>query len=226
MKAGIRWGMVIDLRKCFGCGACVVACAEANQITPNLWRRVFDCGVGRPPERQRLYLPLSCMHCNEPPCEKVCPTSATFKRADGIVDIDSAKCIGCGYCIVACPYFARAIIFLNEYNLENRLMAAASKSGATPTNYIGTSTKCNFCRARIDVGLEMGLEPGKDPDASPACVVNCTAEALYFGDLNDPKSHVAQLVRENHTVCLQEALNTQPSIHYIVDPENLNNRLY
>ena len=118
MTSKVRWGMVIDLRKCFGCGACVVACAEANQVTPNLWRRVFDCGVSRPPGRKRLYLPLSCMHCNEPPCEKVCPTTATFQRADGIVDIDDTKCIGCGYCIVACPYFARVIIFLNEYNLD------------------------------------------------------------------------------------------------------------
>ena len=104
-------------------------------------------------------------------------------------------------------------------------MAGASKSGVNTTNYIGTSTKCNFCRPRIDAGLEKGLEPGEDPDASPACVINCTAEALTFGDLNDPKSRVAQLVRENHTVCLQEALDTQPSIHYIVDPENFHNKM-
>jgi phenylacetyl-CoA:acceptor oxidoreductase 27-kDa subunit len=214
-----RWGMVIDLRKCFGCGACVVACAEANKISPNLWRRVFDCGLSRPPKRQRLYLPINCMHCDEPPCKKVCPTTATFQRSDGIVDIDFKKCIGCGYCIVACPYYARTIIFLNEYNIESLVMGGGNESRASIPDYLGVCTKCNFCKARLDAGIERGLKPGKDPEASPVCVVQCTAEAIYFGDLNDSQSQVARLVRENITFCFQENLGTQPRIYYIVNTD-------
>jgi phenylacetyl-CoA:acceptor oxidoreductase subunit 1 len=213
-----RWGMVIDLRKCIGCGACVVACAEANKINPNLWRRVFDCGISRSPMRQRLYLPLNCMHCDDPPCEKVCPTTATYRRPDGIVDIDLDKCIGCGYCIVACPYHARAIIFLNEYNIENRVMGACNELSAAMPDYLGVCTKCNFCNARLDAGIEKGLKPGEDSEASPACVVHCTAEALHFGDLNDSKSQVTRLVRENKTFCLREDLGTHPRVYYIVNP--------
>jgi phenylacetyl-CoA:acceptor oxidoreductase subunit 1 len=213
-----RWGMVIDLRKCIGCGACVVACAEANKINSNLWRRVFDCGISRPPMRQRLYLPLNCMHCDDPPCEKVCPTTATYRRPDGIVGIDLDKCIGCGYCIVACPYHARAIIFLNEYNIENRVMGAGNEPSVAMPDYLGVCTKCNFCNARLDSGIEKGLKPGEDSEASPACVVHCTAGALHFGDLNDSESQVTHLVSENKTFCLREDLGTQPRVYYIVNP--------
>lgn len=215
----MRWGMVIDLRKCFGCGACVVACAEANKINPNLWRRVFDCGISSPPKRQRLYLPINCMHCDEPPCEEVCPTNATYQRLDGIVDIDFGKCIGCGYCILACPYYARAIIFSNEYNIESQVMGSGNKSCASIPDYLGVCTKCNFCRPRVDAALKKGLKPGVDLEASPACVVNCTAKAIHFGDLSDSQSEVSILIRENHTCCLQEHLKTKPSVYYIIDTD-------
>lgn len=214
-----RWGMVIDLRKCFGCGACVVACAEANKINPNLWRRVFDCGINRSPKRQRLYLPMNCMHCDEPPCEKVCPSTATYRRPDGIVDIDLDKCIGCGYCIVACPYHARTIIYLNEYDIERRVMGGRDQFRAAAPDYLGVCTKCNFCKERMAAGIEKGLKPGEDVEASPACVAQCTAEALHFGDLNDSQSKVARLVRENKTFCLREDLETHPRIYYIVNPD-------
>ena len=212
-----RWGMVIDLRKCIGCGACVVSCAEANKINPNLWRRVFDCGIGPPPKRKRLFLPLNCMHCSEPSCETVCPTTATHRRLDGIVDVDYQKCVGCGYCIAACPYYARAIIFLNEYDRESLVMGGGHEPRTSIPNYLGVCTKCNFCRPRVDAGLKKGLRPGEDPEASPACVVQCTAHALHFGDLNDPQSRVSVLVRENQTFCLREDLKTRPAIYYIVD---------
>lgn len=223
MASSARWGMVIDLKKCFGCGTCVVACAQANQITSNHWRRVFECGVGGSPRRQRLYLPLSCMHCGDPPCEAVCPTTATFKRPDGIVDIDHEKCIGCGYCMVACPYHARVILFLNEYDLETRVMVEGS--AVSLPDYIGVATKCCFCRPRIDRGIEKGLTPGVDREATPACVNHCTAGALYFGNLNDPGREVARLVRENRTLCLQEALGTQPRVYYLADMDLLEDEL-
>jgi phenylacetyl-CoA:acceptor oxidoreductase 27-kDa subunit len=208
--------MIIDLRKCFGCGACVVACAQANRNTPNHWRRVFDCGVNAPPQRSRLFLPLNCMHCGNPPCESVCPTTATFIRPDGIVDIDYDKCIGCGYCIVACPYYARVILFSNEHDMETRIMSPGTKVAAP--EYLSVASKCCFCRPRIERGIEKGLTPGMDEEATPACVNHCTAGAIQFGDLNDPNSEVARMKKNNQTICLQESLGTQPFVFYIGDP--------
>jgi phenylacetyl-CoA:acceptor oxidoreductase subunit 1 len=209
--------MVIDMRKCFGCGACVVACAQANKVTPNHWRRVFDCGVSGAPERRRLFLPLNCNHCSNPTCETVCPTTATYKRPDGIVDIDYDKCIGCGYCIVACPYYARVILFLNEYDLETRIMATGDSTAVAP-DHQSVASKCCFCRPRIERGIANGLTPGKDQEATPACAVHCTAKAISFGNLNDPDSEVSRLKRNNPTICLQESLGTQPFVFYIGDP--------
>jgi phenylacetyl-CoA:acceptor oxidoreductase 27-kDa subunit len=219
VERSVRWGMAIDLRKCFGCGACVVACAEANKITSNHWRRVFTCGVSAPPERRRSYLPLNCMHCVKPPCETVCPTTATFRRPDGIVDIDHEKCIGCGYCITACPYYARVILFMNDYDLEALIMTGRSATSAP--DYRGVATKCCFCRPRIDRGLAKGLTPGVDPEATPACVNHCTAGAMCFGNLDDPQSKVAQLIRENRPLCLQKSLGTEPKVYYLSETDGV-----
>jgi phenylacetyl-CoA:acceptor oxidoreductase subunit 1 len=132
------------------------------------------------------------------------------------VDIDYQKCIGCGYCIVACPFYARVILFTNEYDIETRIMAQASAL-AKPDD-VKVASKCCFCRPRIDRGLENGLKPGVDEGATPACVNHCSAKAIYFGDLNDPDSDVAALLRDNQAICLQKSLGTQPCVFYIGDP--------
>ena len=205
--------MVIDLRKCVGCGACSVICDQTNKLAFNRWRRVFDCGVSDAPERQRLCMPLSCMHCNDAPCREVCPTGATHRRTDGIIDIDYSRCIGCGYCIMACPYHARSILFQNEYAME----VGTLDGDVSPENRLGVATKCNFCRPRIDEGLKKGLIPGRNPEASPACVISCSAGALFFGDFDNPDSEASGLIRDNMTVLLQEELETHPSVYYLVD---------
>jgi phenylacetyl-CoA:acceptor oxidoreductase subunit 1 len=206
--------MVIDLRKCIGCGSCSVICDYTNKLSYNKVRRVFDCGLGSSPERLRTCLPLSCMHCSSPPCLDVCPTAATYQREDGIIDVDAELCIGCGTCVVACPYMARSIIFQDEYAAE---VGELEGDGNAFPDRIGTCIKCNFCLPRIDAGLAKGISPGKDPEATPACVVNCSSKALHFGDLYDPESVVSLLVRENRTVHLQEELGTEPSVYYIFD---------
>lgn len=213
----IRWGMVIDLRKCVGCGACAVVCGRTNKISTNLWRRVVDCGVSAPPERERTCLPMSCMHCDDPPCLSVCPTKATFQHPNGIVDIDETLCVGCGYCILACPYRARVIIFHGDYDLEEESISESKEANSFKSDHIGVCTKCNFCLPRVEIGLSKGLRPGTDKEASPACAINCTANAIHFGNLNDPDSEVSQLIKNNKTVCLQEELGTGPSIYYILD---------
>lgn len=212
-----HWTMIIDLRKCIGCGACAVSCGMANITETNMWRRVFDCGTLANLERRRLSLPMSCMHCHIPPCHKVCPTTATYIREDGIVDIDPKKCIGCGYCVVACPYLARVIMVHNEAVEEKRVMTATLEKPSKGEEYLNVATKCNFCKTRVDKGLAKGLTPGVDREATPACVVNCTADALHFGDLDDPRSEVRRLLDESKVMCLQEEIGTRPALYYIVD---------
>lgn len=200
--------MVIDLRQCFGCRTCSVVCGQKNNTPDKFWRKVEELGVDENGQRQRFFLPISCMHCEAPPCESVCPTQATFRREDGVVDINADRCIGCGYCILACPYRVRTIFYGHlDFELKDHVELQDRK---------GTCTKCNFCADRIDSGLSQGLQPGVDEQATPACVVNCSAEALYFGDLKDPKSTVSQLMRQNRTMRINPECDTEPSIYYII----------
>ena len=192
-----HWVMVIDLRKCIGCQACVVACKSENNVPLGVFRTwvevvevgqmaadpdgpvVTDAGTFRP-NVKRFSLPRMCNQCDEPPCVEVCPVQATYKRADGPVLIDYAKCIGCGYCINACPYDAR---FFNPVQQ--------------------TADKCTFCVHRIDRGL------------LPACVTSCVARARVFGDANDHHSEVAQLLAQFPTQQLKSTLGTNPQVFYI-----------
>lgn len=210
-KATPRWGMVIDLRKCIGCKACVNGCAAAHQ---NTWKKVNDCGITGYPERHRTFLHLSCMHCSNPPCLTACPTSATYRRPDGIVDIDYRRCVGCGYCIVACPFRAR-MIYTKEHDFEVNDLSRKLRIRYAGTELGGVCTKCNFCRDRIDAGIGRGLKPGVDADASPVCMISCSAGAIAFGDLEDPDAKVARLIAENKTARLEEELETGPSIYFI-----------
>jgi phenylacetyl-CoA:acceptor oxidoreductase subunit 1 len=163
---------------------------------------------------QKKFLTVGCMHCNSPPCLAVCPTTATKRRSNGIVEIDLELCVGCGACILACPYKAREINTTDEvsheinYEQENLCSKNADR--------IGICTKCDFCASRMDAGLKKGLQPGQDFEATPICVRYCIAEAMYFGDLDDPKSKVSKLIRENKTVRLNEELHTDPCVFYIL----------
>jgi len=209
-----RWGMAIDLRRCIGCQTCTIACKLDNGTPPNIyWRLVKDIEIGRYPNVKRIFLPLQCMHCAEPPCLAVCPTTATQKREDGIVYIDYSRCIGCGYCILACPYDARWLVKERRGFFNSELTKPEQLS---PLNdKIGVCTKCDFCMDRIDEGLARGLNPGVDPEATPVCVGSCIAKALVFGDLDDPDSEVSRIVRERSAFRLLTEMGTEPSIYYV-----------
>jgi phenylacetyl-CoA:acceptor oxidoreductase 27-kDa subunit len=186
----MRWGMVIDLRRCVGCQTCTIACKQENALPAGTaWRFVADCEVGEYPDVRRMFLPIQCMQCADPPCVGVCPTGASRQRSDGIVWIDADQCIGCGYCAVACSFQGR--------HLVNGIM-----------------TKCNFCMARIDRGRAQGLVPGRDAEATPMCAVACITEAIVFGDLDDPSSRVARLVAESSAQPLMAELGSRPSVYY------------
>ncbi len=200
----MRYGMVIDLKRCIGCYACVAACrAENATSTGVMFSRVERLEWGKYPAVKRMALPLLCMHCQEPPCMDVCPTGATKQRADGIVWIDKDLCIGCRYCMLACPYSAR-------YFFDREVPYFGNGNGKTPfeeegaaKHTPGTVEKCDFCSARVDQGLE------------PACVANCPTKARIFGDLDDPGSDVSGLVRDRGAAPLNPEAETDPSVFYL-----------
>lgn len=201
-----RWGMVIDLRRCIGCNACTVACKAEHGTPPGvLFTRVLVKEVGTYPAVRRLYIPVLCNHCQNAPCEEVCPTEATHRQDGGVVLVDRNKCMGCRACYEACPY-------QNRFYLDSDLLSEGYFCGElTPFETVkyqgfekGTVVKCNFCVHRLEKGLP------------PACVVTCLTEARIFGDLDDPNSQVSRLIREQETVQLLPECNTNPSVFYIL----------
>ncbi len=196
-----RWGMLIDVAKCSdGCDACVTACraengwAEPKNLeTDAQWIRKVT--VRDPASGSVRSLPLMCQHCASAPCTDVCPTGASFKRADGIVLVDKHLCIGCRYCMMACPFKARS--FIHE-ELEDQ--KAHAPRG------MGTVESCTLCVHRVDAGQ------------IPACVENCAATgggAMMFGDLNDPNSEISRRVAELSATRLRADLGVDPGVRYV-----------
>lgn len=195
-----RWGMLIDTSKCGeGCDACVSACNEENGIvghgrpeTDAQWIRtvsVRDLQTGHV-----TTLPMMCQHCAEPPCVDVCPTGASFKRADGIVLVDKHICIGCRYCMMACPYKARS--FIHEDTTGQKPHAPRGK---------GTVESCTLCVHRVDTGR------------IPACVEACDRDggkAMAFGDLKDPNSDIAKRLKSEPSTEIREDLRLNTGVRY------------
>jgi len=211
-----RWAMAADLRRCIGCQTCTAACRQANATPPEVqWRKVLDIETGEFPDVRRSFVPVGCMHCGVPPCEHVCPTTATKQRVDGMVTIDYDLCIGCGYCAVACPYQARHIVHRARFAWNGE--PAPDERVRFDSERIAVATKCTFCVDRIDAGTAKGLKPGVDPEATPACVNSCIAGALVFGDRDDPASPLSKLLAEAEHFRMHEELGTDPGMYYIVD---------
>jgi Fe-S-cluster-containing dehydrogenase component len=203
-----RYGMVIDLKRCYGCYSCVMACKLANHTPPGVfWSRVLRGEMGEYPNSVRQALPVLCNQCEEPDCMKVCPTGATYQTEDKIVRIDKNKCIGCKYCMMACPYGARYTVHewksyfpeglpISEYE-EYSKQAWEAKSG------VGVSTKCDFCIDRRAEGKEV------------ACVQACPAKARVFGDLDDPESEISYLIKTKRGFVLRPEMGTEPKVYYL-----------
>jgi phenylacetyl-CoA:acceptor oxidoreductase subunit 1 len=206
--------MLADLERCVGCQTCTAACRHANATSPSVqWRKVLDVESGSYPDVRRTFVPVGCQHCDDPPCMHVCPTTATRKRADGIVTIDYGICIGCAYCDVACPYQARFKIEAPRFAYGRAAMPQEEER--EDPELFGVAQKCTFCVNRIDAGLARGLTPGIDPEATPACVNSCIATALHFGDVDDPNSNVSQLLREQKHFRMHDEVGTGSRFYYL-----------
>lgn len=206
--------MVIDLKRCVGCQTCTIACKQEHGLPPEtFWRFVADCEVGEYPNVRRLFLPMQCMHCGNAPCVPVCPTGASQQRPDGIVWVDYARCVGCGYCALACPYRARHLIHEASWYFPDGPTPA--EAAADQPERHGVMTKCTFCLDRVDTGQALGLEPGTAAAATPMCSVACIANAIHFGDLEDPGSVVSRLVKDRGGVQLLPECGTDPSVYYL-----------
>lgn len=203
-----KWGMAVDLERCLGCWTCAVVCKEENNVPMGMWwNRIANIGAGgldvpsgAYPDLELSYLPLACQHCEDAPCVKVCPTAATYKREDGIVLIDYDRCIGCRYCMAACPYGVRVF----NWGEPKRIPEFQYGSAKVPARPKGVVEKCTFCVHRVDQGL------------LPACVYSCPAQARIFGDLNDPDSEVSLAIRERAGLHLLEEKGTHPQVYYLV----------
>ncbi len=221
-----RWGMVADLDRCTGCEACVVACRAENNI-PTVgedeaargramhWIRIERYWEGEFPNVRLRYLPVLCQHCDAAPCEPVCPTYASYHTAEGLNAQVYNRCIGTRYCANACPYTVRFFNFFNpvwEKPLHLQLNPDVS------VREVGVMEKCTFCVQRIkaaEIQAKAEERDLRDGELQPACAQACPAEALVFGDLNDPDSRVSRLSRSPRGSKLLEEVGTQPKITYL-----------
>jgi molybdopterin-containing oxidoreductase family iron-sulfur binding subunit len=225
-----RWGMVIDLDKCTGCQACTIACKAENNVphgspeehsrrTAPFWHKVIAASNGKYPTLSIDMIPMPCMHCDNAPCVTVCPAKATYRREDGIVIQNYRRCIGCKYCIVACPYGVRNFNYKEpaeeEYDRPD-LPPERTDRGIWPFPHRvhGVVEKCTFCFHRIDQGLKEGKKIGVE--VVPACVEACPAHTLSFGDLDDPESEVSRLLASRQWVRLREGMGTEPKVFYLL----------
>jgi len=210
--------MVIDTNKCVGCYGCVVSCKSEHFLPPDIfWGRVLISETGELPTVTKQIFPVLCNHCEEAKCVEVCPTGATEKREDGIVWVDSDKCAGCRYCLIACPYQVRVFVSNEQEYFPGQGRTKYEEIGKKLyPHQTGVVSKCNFCMERIDSGREKGLVPGKDEEATPVCVISCPAKARYFGDLEDPESEVSVLIKVKRAIPWHKEHGTSPSVFYIL----------
>lgn len=225
-----RWGMVIDLDKCSGCRACMIACKAENNVPISSpqearnnrvisWLSVLSMEqessqdqAGSP--RTEL-MPVFCLQCDQPPCVKVCPVGATYKDRDGLVAQIYSRCIGCRYCTNNCPYTVK---YFNWHEPEWPEELEACRNPDVTVRMQGVVEKCTFCHHRLQNARDQARAEDRSlraGDYEPACVEICPAKAMYFGDLDDPNSSVRELSHGPRALRLLEDLGTEPKVVFL-----------
>ena len=228
-----KYGMVIDLDKCTGCGSCMVACMAENNVpfredeTDKLlsisWMRVYKLTNGKHfPDGDECFLPRPCMHCGgkgdhgHSPCVSVCPATATdYSLETGIVSQIYARCIGCRYCANACPYLAKSFNWRAPHYPEESIDGLNPEVSTRP---VGVVEKCTFCHHRLQNAREqarMENRPMREGDYVPACAESCPTGAITFGDLENKRHSVAKLAADPRAFRLHEDLGTEPKVFYL-----------
>lgn len=221
-----HWGMVIDLDRCTGCEACVVACRAENNIATvgeqeaargraRHWIRVERYWEGEFPDVRVKFVPVLCQQCEEAPCEPVCPTYASYHSSEGLNGQAYNRCIGTRYCANACPYNVRFFNFFNPvWDKPFHLQLNPDVS----VREVGVMEKCTFCVQRIqsaEIQAKAEERELRDGELEPACVQSCPSQAMVFGDLNDQESEVSRLARSQRGTKLLEELGTKPKVIYL-----------
>lgn len=221
-----QWHMVVDLDRCTGCEACVVAChaennirisgeAEAAQGRAINWIRIERYWEGEYPDVKVKFLPVLCQQCDEAPCEPVCPVYASYHTPDGLNAQVYNRCVGVRYCGNNCPYGARQFNWIEPHWDEPLHEQLNPEVSVRPG---GVMEKCTFCVQRIRAAKEIATKEERrvrDGEVTPACVQSCPSSALVFGDKQDPNSHVSRLSKNDRGFHLLESLGTKPSVTYL-----------
>lgn len=221
-----RWAMVIDLDKCTGCGACMAACKMENNVAivdsteaqagrALFWMDMITTYEGEYPTVAAKRMPKPCFHCDNPPCTKVCPVRATYRNNEGFVAQIYHRCIGCRYCMAACPFTAKVF---NWY--EGQWLEGATKcfNPDVSVRMAGVVEKCTFCAHRLQHAREaadLEEKPLQDGDYVPACSEICPADAISFGDLENKDSVVYKLSRSYRASRVMEDLGVEPKVYYL-----------
>jgi molybdopterin-containing oxidoreductase family iron-sulfur binding subunit len=207
--AGRKWVMVIDLAKCDGCGKCQSACSSMHFVPPDRqWIKVNR--MQDAPDTAPYFFPQPCYHCDNPPCTKVCPVDATFKRQDGIVLVDNERCIGCRFCMAACPYNARSFNWGHPTDPPQAMAKEYTPEDGYPRR-IGTVEKCDFCPDMAAMGM------------LPGCAAGCPMNAIYYGDQNEDAvtnsagetQRLSKMLLDHGGYRFMEELGTQPRVYYL-----------
>jgi molybdopterin-containing oxidoreductase family iron-sulfur binding subunit len=241
-QQGPRWGMAIDLSSCVGCGGCVVACQSENNIPvvgPEQVRkgramhwiridRYYDGEEGSSSTSPSVvHEPILCQHCDNAPCETVCPVQATNHGPDGINQMAYNRCVGTRYCANNCPYKVRRFNFL-DFTSETPASMQLAYNPEVTVRPRGVMEKCTFCVQRIRNATHVAKREGRelrDKDVVPACGAACPASAIVFGDIADPNSEVSKLSRNNRSFHVLEELGTKPAITYLASLKNPSGRV-